>query len=547
MVPTSTRVQVDVAAAEPAGADAVAVFVHKQKAIREYPGLGQVEREALSRLVSSGAVRGKSNEVTIQLLDGGKKARRLIVIGLGEEAKFSAQCLREAAGTLAKAARKQRIGSVAALPPRVPQALPALPGAAALSPGNMVALEALATGALLAGFDYEEYKGSVNHKSDEKEAREPLRVMLVAGDQDLNGARATVDRARILADAQNFSRTIASRPGNNINPPTLAKVAQELAREVGITCRVLDEKELKRLGMGGILGVGSGSINTPPRMIVLEYEGSGFRVRGSARRGSRAPIANRQSQIANAKPLLIIGKAITFDSGGISIKPADKMQHMIFDKSGGVAVLGIMYAIANLKLPLHVVGILSSAENILSESSYRPGDILRMYNGVTVEVTNTDAEGRLVLGDALAWGIETFKPAAVVDMATLTGGVVIALGKTMAGLMSNNDQLAAELTAAGQAVGEKIWRLPIWDEHREMMKSDPADIVNSGPARDASPLQGGAFLTYFVPSDGSVPWAHLDIAGVADTERESPLYARGSTGWGVRTIVQWLSRRATNK
>src|SRR5205085_8104296 len=199
-------------------------------------------------------------------------------------------------------------------------------------------------------------------------------------------------------------------------------------------------------------------------------------------------------------------------------------------KSGGMAVLGLMYAVAKLRLPVEVVGILSSAENALSSKSYRPGDILRMYNGVTVEVTNTDAEGRLVLGDALAWGIETFKPAAVVDLATLTGGVVVALGKTMAGLMSNNDELVAEITAASQTAGEKLWRLPVGDDQREQMKSDSADILNAA-GREASPLQGAAFLSYFVPTDGSVPWAHLDIAGVADTEKDLPLYAKGSTGW----------------
>src|SRR5207302_5791395 len=171
---------------------------------------------------------------------------------------------------------------------------------------------------------------------------------------------------------------------------------------------------------------------------------------------------------------LVIGKAITFDSGGISIKPAEKMGRMIYDKSGGMAVLGLMCAVARLKLPIDVVGILSSAENALSSKAYRPGDILRMYNGATVEVTNTDAEGRLVLGDALAWGIETFKPAAVVDLATLTGGVVVALGKTMAGLMSNNDDLTAEITAAAGIAGEKVWRLPIGPDQREYIKSEPA-------------------------------------------------------------------------
>jgi leucyl aminopeptidase len=216
---------------------------------------------------------------------------------------------------------------------------------------------------------------------------------------------------------------------------------------------------------------------------------------------------------------------------------------MIFDKCGGMAVLGFMYVVARLKLPLHVVGILSSAENLISSKAYRPGDILRMYNGVTVEVTNTDAEGRLVLGDALAWGIETYKPAAVVDLATLTGGVIVALGKTMAGVMSNSDELVEELHAASKPAGEIIWRLPLGEDQRDFIKSDCADIVNSA-GREGHPLQGGAFLSYFIPSDPLVPWAHLDIAGVADTEKELPYYAKGATGWGVRTLLNWAVARA---
>jgi len=241
---------------------------------------------------------------------------------------------------------------------------------------------------------------------------------------------------------------------------------------------------------------------------------------------------------------LIVGKAITFDTGGISIKPAEKMGKMVFDKCGGMTVLGLMCAVARLKLPVHVVGILSSAENHISENAYRPGDILRMYNGVTVEVTNTDAEGRLVLGDALAWGIETFKPSAVIDLATLTGGVVVALGRTLAGVMSNNDELVKELSDAANLTGEKLWRLPLGPDQREQIKSDVADIVNSA-GREGHPLQGGAFLSYFIPdSDKPTPWAHLDIAGVADTDKELPYYKKGATGWGVRTLVEWVARRA---
>jgi leucyl aminopeptidase len=278
------------------------------------------------------------------------------------------------------------------------------------------------------------------------------------------------------------------------------------------------------MGMGGMLAVGSGSTETPPRMIAIEY-------RGGARKGG-----------TRGRPLLVVGKAITFDTGGISIKPAEKMGRMIYDKSGGMAVLGLMLALAKLKLPVTVIGILAAAENHISGKAYRPGDILKMYNGVTVEVTNTDAEGRLVLGDALAWGVETYGPAAAVDLATLTGGVVTALGRSMAGLMSTSDALADELTFAGQRAGEKMWRLPLGEEQREQIKSEHADIINAA-GREAHPLQGGAFLSHFVPEGDKLPWAHLDIAGVADTEKETALYGKGSTGWGVRTLVEWVRGR----
>jgi leucyl aminopeptidase len=520
MIPTSTRATVKIAKSIPSSADAVAVFVHKEsKSASNYPSLPQPEQEALGRLISSGVFRAKSNEVMVHLLDV-KTPRRLVVIGLGNAEKFSAECLREAGGALSKAALKHRLESVAVLPSAIPGDLPSVPDADAEPVGPAGGVEALVEGIMVGSFDYQEYRGTAR-KSAETEQSKTIEFTIV-GDQ--KQSREALDRGRIIGEGQNFARTIASRPGNNINPPSLAKVAQQLSSELKLTARILDEKEMKRLGMGGILGVGSGSTNAPPRMIVLEY-------RGSRSRG---------------QPLLVVGKSITFDSGGISIKPADKMGRMIYDKSGGMAVLGLMYAVAKLKLPVHLVGILASAENILSATSYRPGDILHMYNGVTVDVTNTDAEGRLVLGDALAWGIETYKPAAVVDLATLTGGVVIALGKAMAGVMSNNDRLVDELKIASQRAGEKIWRLPVWDEHRELMKGEAADLVNSGPSRDASPLQGGAFLSYFVPWEGkdAIPWAHIDIAGVADTEKELPLYAKGSTGWGVRTMVEWVRQRA---
>jgi leucyl aminopeptidase len=544
MIPTNTRATLQVAKAAPANVEAIAVFVHKQsKAAQTYPSLPDAERSALDALLASGVVRGKSNDVTWQLVQG-PKPRRLMVIGLGDEKRFSVQCLREAGAAVAKAARRQKVKSVAVFPPTLPATLRPMPDVEGSEDGASAGLTALVEGLLVGSFEYEEYHGA-GKSSGEQEKPAPLAVTVVAENE--KEVRPAIDRGRIIAEGQNFARTIASRPGNDINPPSLAKVAQELAREVGIGCRVLDEKEMKRLGMGGILAVGAGSANTPPRMIVLEYNGTG--TGGRAKKSGAKGKSNGRSQNSASRPLLVIGKSITFDSGGISIKPADRMGLMIFDKSGGMAVLGLMYALAKSKLPVHVVGILASAENILSESAYRPGDILRMYNGVTVEVTNTDAEGRLVLGDALAWGIEQYNPTAVVDLATLTGGVVIALGKAVAGVMSNDDGLVQELTEASRAAGEKIWRLPIWEEHRDLMKGDAADLVNSGAARNASPLQGGAFLTWFVKWQGpdAIPWAHLDIAGVADTEKELPLYARGSTGWGVRTLVEWVTRRSAGK
>ena len=512
MIPTSTYVSIQVKDKPPANAEAVVVFVAEgagePAGVKPLERLSRDESAAVRRLFDSGVARGKAREVVFDIVGGpggGGRYRRVIVAGLGKPEKVSAESVRQAAGAVTRALRKHRLARVAVVPPAVEAVAPE------------AGAEAVVTGILLAAFDYREYKGAAKKKSDDEKPR-PLDVTVVGNAGVL---RAPVERARVVAEAQNFARTIASRPGNDINPVTLAKVAQGLAREVGLGVRILDEKQMARLGMGGILAVGSGSIATPPRMIVLEHQ---------PRAGKRA------SQVS---PLLVVGKAITFDTGGISIKPAEKMGKMIYDKCGGMTVLGLMYAVAKLKLPVPVVGILSSAENHISSRAYRPGDILRMYNGVTVEVTNTDAEGRLVLGDALAWGIGQYKPRAVIDLATLTGGVVVALGKTMAGVMSNSDTLVDEIQRAADLAGEKIWRLPLGDEQRDQIKSDHADIVNSA-GREGHPLQGGAFLSHFVPQDDSVPWAHLDIAGVADTEKDLPYYGKGSTGWGVRTLVEWV-------
>jgi leucyl aminopeptidase len=524
MLPTSTTVSLEVQTRLPKDAQAVVVFAATGG---KFSGdtqlvLGSAEFENAERMIRLGVVRGKLKEVDFDLLEVAGKVRRIYVAGLGPAEKMTAETVRQAAGAVMKALRKHRVERVALVPPEVSHGREA------------VGAEVTVEGLLLACFDYREYRGTARaKKSDqddvEQERPRPLRVTILSSPSSRKAIEPAVERAKLLCDAQNFARTIAFRPGNDVNPPRLARIAQEMSREVGLRCRVLDEKQMKQLGMGGILAVGAGSSATPPRMIVLEWKGS------SRKTGARA-----------RNCLLLVGKAITFDTGGISIKPAANMQRMVFDKCGAMAVLGAMVAIARMKLSQRVVGILAAAENHISATAYRPGDILRMYNGMTVEVTNTDAEGRLVLADALAWGIETYKPAAVIDLATLTGAMVIALGHTHCGVMSNSDELVAQIQRAADRAGEKIWRLPVGDEHRELMKSEVADMVNSG-GRDASSLKAAAFLSHFVPRDDSVPWCHMDVAGVADQEKETPYYGKGATGWGVRTLVHWVEARANSR
>ena len=303
-------------------------------------------------------------------------------------------------------------------------------------------------------------------------------------------------------------------------PSVLADYARQLAKENNLKCTVLGKTALEKGGFGGLLAVGGGSAHEP-HLIVLEYH-------GSHHESTQSPIA-------------LVGKAITFDSGGISIKPSEKMDEMKFDKCGGVAVLGAMRAIAQLKLPLNVIGVIAAAENMPSSTSYRPGDIVTSYpgpdkRGVTIEVLNTDAEGRIVLGDALAYARER-KPQAIIDLATLTGACVVALGTYAAGLFGNDELLLERIRAAGERTGERVWPLPLWQEYKDKIKSDVADHKNTG-GREGGAITAAAFLARYV---GDTPWAHLDIAGTAWTTEERPYLAKGATGFGVRLAVDTLN------
>ncbi len=322
---------------------------------------------------------------------------------------------------------------------------------------------------------------------------------------------------------QSYARTIVNRPANVINPPTLAKVAQDVARGLKrVSCTVFDEKKLQSLGMGGILAVGSGS-QSKPRLIVLKY-------------------TPRRKPAKGLPTVALVGKAVTFDSGGISIKPAQDMDQMKFDKTGGIAVLATIRALAELELPVQVLGLIPSAENLPSGSSYRPGDIVTTYSGKTVEILNTDAEGRMILCDAIAYAARQ-KCEVIIDIATLTGACMVALGAYKAGLMGNDDALLGALQQAAQESGESVWHMPTGEEYAEEMKSKIADLKNAG-SRWGGACTAAAFLQQFV---GTAKWAHLDIAGLDVFLKPSEYGCVGGTGFGVRLLTTYLMNLVRGK
>ena len=321
--------------------------------------------------------------------------------------------------------------------------------------------------------------------------------------------------AEAVADAVRWARDVGNTPGNDLGPVELAREARALAARSGFRLRVLDKREIEKEKMGGLLGVNAGSAR-PPVFLVGEY----------------APQKSRGT-------VVLVGKGITFDSGGISLKPAASMGEMKYDMMGAATVFACLAAARALKLPVHVVALAPVTENMPGGSATRPGDILRMRSGKTVEVDNTDAEGRLVLADALSYAGK-FRPDVLIDYATLTGAVLIALGHECAGLMTSDEGLAGELVAAGEATGERLWRLPLWDEYRENLKSEWADMKNTG-GRSAGTINGGVFLKEFVPE--GVAWAHLDVAAVAHFEKEQSGWPAGASGFGVALTMEFLKRR----
>ncbi len=455
----------------------------------------------ITRVRGVGDVTGKAGDVYV-LYPEGKTPRRLIVCGLGEAKQATLNGMRKALGGGVKRAQALKAKDVTL----VLESFQA----------EGVDLESIAQEAaliaVLATYQYQELK---NSKPEDKAV---VPKIVLASRKPAQCSKAA-EVGEILAQAANFTRTLANRPGNKLYPQVLAQEARALARQHSLlSTTVLAQPQLATAGFGALTAVGSGSTH-PPVLIEIKYLGG---------KPKDAPVA-------------IVGKGITFDSGGICLKPAAKMEDMKFDMCGAAAVLGIMKAVAQLKLPINLVGIIPAAENLPSGSACRPGDVVTSLSGQTVEIINTDAEGRLVLADALTYTLR-HKPTQIVDMATLTGAVVVALGHAAIGLVSNHDGLAQEILDAGERSGERAWRMPLWDEYRDLLRSDVADMSNMGSKPGAGTIVGAAFLEKFV---NQTPWVHLDIAGTAYGDGGS-VYSKGATGVGVRLIVEWL-RKKTGK
>ena len=457
---------------------------------------GAVDREIgglIGRAVADGDFAGKKNETLLLYTHGRIEAPRVLVVGLGKKESFDPEAARQAAGTAA--GKLQDLG--------VEKAATILHGAGEAGLEVEEAARAVAEGSILACYHFDQYRT--------RKSRASLLRSLAIVEFDrsrLAGARRGTRTGRAIAEAASIARDLANHPGNTATPTYLASVARKIARSRPLRCQVIDETGMRRLGMGALLGVTRGS-SEPARFIVLEH---------NAAKGG--------------KPLVFVGKGVTFDSGGISLKPGERMADMKFDMSGAAAVIGAMQAVSDLDLPHRIVGLVPATENLPGGRAVKPGDVLKTISGKTIEIDNTDAEGRLILADALGYA-RRLKPAAIVDLATLTGACVIALGSHAAGMLGNDEELKEKVLKAGDETGERVWPLPLWPEYRDQIKSAVADMKNTG-GRPGGAITAASLLQEFVDS----PWVHLDIAGTAWTTRAKPYIPKGGVGFGVRLLAQ---------
>lgn len=422
-------------------------------------------------------------------------AKRIMLVGMGRKKDVTLDKIRQAAGTTASTIRGMGINEIASVMDSIDISLP-------VSEWYQAYIE----GVLLALYKYQRYKYVPPEEQQELKA---LTLLLFNKEASVP-AREAIKQGQIIADAVYFTRDLINTPAQDKTPTVLAGVAKKLATELRIQCKVLSRPELKKLGMGGLLGVAQGSVQ-PPKFIILEYN----------------------ARAKNQDTIILVGKGITFDSGGICLKQAKDMDLMKTDMSGGAVVMGAIKAISKMKLPQRIVGLIPCTENMPSGSAIKPGDIIRFYSGKTAEVANTDAEGRLILADALAFA-EKYQPSAVIDLATLTGSCVVALGTVATGMMGNNEELKKRVKSAGEKSWERVWELPLWEEYQEQIKSDIADMKNIGGPY-AGAITAACFLSKFTEK---YPWVHLDIAGTSWCEKNNAYTQKGASGVGVRLLVQ---------
>ena len=454
----------------------------------------------VSKVLSSEAFKGKLYTSFLLYTANKIKADYILLTGLGPREELSAESFRIASGEAAL--RASNLGAR-----RYALYLDPI----SMEFGEHKIVEAVVEGAELALYTYTRYKSQSEKKGVEE-------LILVSGRGDsIPQLKKVVEDAQKVCEGVKLARDLTNAPSSELTPSLFAEEARRVAEKVGLECVVLGLEEIKQLGMNGVLSVSRGS-REEPKVVILRY------------RGGRA----------DEKPIVLVGKGVTFDSGGISIKPSEKMEDMKYDKAGAAAVIATVYAAASLHIPLNIVAIAPLVENLPSGSAYKPGDVIRHYGGKTSEVISTDAEGRLILADVLAYAVEKEKPQAIIDLATLTGACIVALGSQASGLFGNDQTLIERVKRSAETSGERVWQLPLWKEYSEQIRSDIADIKNSG-GRAAGAITAAAFLSNFV---GTTPWVHLDIAGTAytaeDGTRVKTYTPKGATGVGVRLLTNLL-------
>ncbi len=449
-------------------------------------------KQAASGVLGGDEFKAKANETLLLHRPQALEAARLLIVGVGKSAKATPHDLRKAAGTAARFAKARGIRSLTVLPPE--------------NFSQTDSIRAIAEGAIIADFDSDTYR------TDRRDTS--LASLAILTSQPANAAAETALReAAIVAESQNFARSLINEPSNRMTPTILGQRAAEVAAEFGLQCEVHGADKLRELKMGAFLGVAQGS-DEPPALIVMRYEPAG----------------------ASAQPVIgLVGKGITFDTGGLSLKPADSMEKMKYDMAGGATMIAAMRAIAQIKPSVRVICVVCATENMPSGKAQKPGDVQIAMSGKSIEVLNTDAEGRLVLADGLHYARQ-LGATHLINAATLTGAVSIALGQVNAGVFSNDEAAYGQFTKAVEKSGEKFWRLPVEDDYRDQIQSSIADIRNTGLTRYGGATNAAMFLKEFVED---TPWVHLDIAGTAWLDADKPWIARGPSGIGVRSVIEW--------